>query len=233
MSRRLFRRLALWLLVALLSSSVPSAPSLRMPGVNAQSLPAGDATPSDPIPPAPTLTVAPVEDPHLPSLALSLAVAPDPLQLGETAVLTVTVLNQAPDPAEDLVITLPVPDTIQALTPPVLGRTGWQWNLGRLAGGAEQTLVASFQLRNAPPGDALAFTATAMARGLVLPVQRTGGVLVHERRPPPTTAAFIPGGRSTLRSHDGRVSVEFPPAASARPLTLRYRTLDAARADLA
>ena len=57
-------------------------------------------------------------DPHLPSLSLHLAVAPDPVALGDTVAITITIANDAPDPANDVVITLPTPDSALAVPGP-------------------------------------------------------------------------------------------------------------------
>src|SRR5262245_54563958 len=104
MTRSQFRRLAWLLLVTLLVNSIPGAAAAAAPPVAAghPSAPAA-AVAHDPEPPTSTSQVVqPVADPHLPSLSLHLAIAPDPLAVGETAVLTVTVINDAPDPANRL-----------------------------------------------------------------------------------------------------------------------------------
>jgi len=46
--------------------------------------------------------------------------------------------------------------------------------------------------------------------------------MVIDRSLSPVTAAFTPGAPTLLRSRDGQVSVQFPGAGAARPLTLRF-----------
>lgn len=62
-------------------------------------------------PPAPPALdqVPPPVDPRLPNLTLHIAVAPDPVLVGQVATITLTVENLAPDPADDLVVTLETP----------------------------------------------------------------------------------------------------------------------------
>src|SRR5215216_1753438 len=148
------------LLLTLLVSNLPSA------AAGAQINP-----PVESAPPPTLLTVAPVlpaPDAHLPALALDVAVAPDPLAVGDTAAITLTVTNGAPDPADDLVVTLPTPDGAIALPgPATLGAAqGWQWNLGHLDGASSLTLNATLRLERLPQGAALLLHPQASARGL-------------------------------------------------------------------
>jgi len=115
MDRRQMRgRAFAWLLlVALIVGWLPTASGSAAALTSPQG--AVDA-PADP-PPDP-LTVAPLTDPHLPSLTLQLAVDPDPVAVGDTVAFTLTLTNSAPDPAEGLVVTLPTPDGALALSGP-------------------------------------------------------------------------------------------------------------------
>src|SRR5262245_3626938 len=142
MTHSQFRRLAWLLLIALLVNSIPGVAAAPAPVAAGRLSAPATAVAHDPAPPTSTSQVVqPVADPHLPSLSLHLAVAPDPLAVGETAVVTLTVINDAPDPARALVVTLPTPDGALALPGPnTLGPTqGWQWSVGQLVGHSRTT----------------------------------------------------------------------------------------------
>src|SRR5437867_4182451 len=115
------RMLARWychcarlLLVALIVGWLPTASGS---GAAFSSPQMGVDAPADPPPDA--LTVAPVADPHLPSLTLRLALASDPVAVGDTVAFTLTLTNAADNPAEGLVVILPTPDGALALNGPV------------------------------------------------------------------------------------------------------------------
>jgi RHS repeat-associated protein len=215
--RRLARLLALALLVSLLPSAALVAPA---PAVEAAPAP----TDNHSAPPLPALTPAP--DPQLPSLAIAIDIAPDTIVVGDTAAITLTIDNAAPHAADDLVVSLPTPDGALPLPGPGLVSTaqGWQWNLGRLDGQASATLTATLRLLALPPGQALRLLPQASAAGLAAPIRARGGAVVVAARGP-ATAAFTPGTPATLRSRDGRVSVQLPATAADRRLTLRHRAL--------
>lgn len=157
-------------------------------------------------------------------LSLHSALDPDPVAIGETATLTITVINDAPDPATNLVVTLPTPEGALALPGPdtVSPTGGWRWRVGRLAGRTTIALTGTLRVVRAPPGDALLLTAQATADGLARPVQEYGGASVVDRARGPTTARFTPGAAAVLRSADGHVQVQLPARASNRALTLRH-----------
>src|SRR5438876_10577629 len=95
-----YRRFARLLVVVLVLTHVfPGARLLGAPA--ALAAPAADEQPPQP------LTVAPVTEPHLPSLTLQSTVTPDPVAVGDTATLPVTVANGAPDPAENPLLPIP------------------------------------------------------------------------------------------------------------------------------
>jgi hypothetical protein len=167
------------------------------------------------------LTVAPVTDPHLPALALAIALAPDPVAIGDTLALTLTVANGAADPAEDLVVSLPRPDGALPLSGPIT-RTpldGWLWDVGRLEAQSSIALTATLRLVRMPAGQALLLRPQATARGLADPLVTEGGALVVDPTLGPATARFSPGAPITLRR--GRVQLDFPAGGFDRPLTLR------------
>jgi YD repeat-containing protein len=105
----------------------------------------------------PPLTVPPVIDPHLPSLTLQLTIAPDPITVGDTLPFTLSGANQASDPADALVVSVPLPDNAEALPSPNLisAPPGWQWNIGQLAGRTSTTLSGALRLLRPPSGDAV------------------------------------------------------------------------------
>ena len=86
-SRRLLRSM---LLVLALGWFPPSATGAAAPWP-APGM-AGELPGSQPI----IRTVPPVTDPHRPSLTLHLDVAPSPIAVGDTAAITLTVINGAP-----------------------------------------------------------------------------------------------------------------------------------------
>src|SRR5437867_8984795 len=107
MARRQMRgRAFAWLLLlALIVGWLPTASGSAAAFSSPQR--AVDA-PADP--PPNVLTVAPTQpapDAHLPALALEADVPPTPLAVGDTSTITLTITNGAPDPADDLVVTLP------------------------------------------------------------------------------------------------------------------------------
>lgn len=158
---RSLRLLARLLLLALVSSWLPAAPVLpAIPSATSGS----DIAAADPAP----LSVPAVADPHLPTLSLGIAVAPDPVAIGDTAALTITVSNDAPNPATNLVVTLPTPDGALAQPGPntINPTAGWRWTVARLDGHATVDLTGSLRLVRAPAGDALVLDALATADGL-------------------------------------------------------------------
>ena len=228
------RRLAYLLLIALISGWLPQAAVVApLPAAPvALAAPAGGALGDPPAPPAP-LKVAPVTDPHLPSLSLHITVAPDPVALGDTVALTITLMNDAPDPANNVVITLPTPDGALAVPGPntISPTGGWQWALKSLDGRSSTSVTGSLRMVQRPAGDALLLRATVIAQGLAQPLPGVGGALVVDRTLGPVTSPFTPGSPVTVRSRDGRIQVQVPARAAAQALTLRYGTtpLDGAR----
>ena len=197
---RSLRLLARLLLLALVSSWLPAAPVL--PAILSATS-GNDIAPVD----SPPLSVAAVTDPHLPTLSLGIAVAPDPVAIGDTAALTITVSNDAPNPATNLVVTLPTPDGALAQPGPntINPTAGWRWTVARLDGHATVDLTGSLRLVRAPAGDALVLDALATADGLASPIPGTGGAAVIDRAHGPATVRYTPGGAVILRSADGRV----------------------------
>jgi len=96
-------------------------------------------------------------DLHLPSLSLHLAVAPDPVALGDTVAITITIANDAPNPVYDLVLTLPTPDGALAASGPntISPTKGWQWTLKSLDGHSRMTATGRLRVVQRPVGDAV------------------------------------------------------------------------------
>ncbi|MFL5804112.1 MAG: Calx-beta domain-containing protein, partial [Roseiflexaceae bacterium] len=216
--QRLYRNFSRLVLLALLCGWLPSA-AVAQPGAVGATMSAA----SDRVPTAIQQSVPTFVDPHLPSLTLQLEIAPSPIAVGDTAILTVTVTNQAPDAANELVVTMPTPGAALAeVGPNTLSPTqGWAWRLPRLDAHSSTTLAGSARLVRMPPGEALLFLASATARGLSRPVQERGGAIVADRARGPATATFTPGSRTTLRGADGRITVTIPGQAANRRLTVR------------
>ncbi len=204
--------------------------------------------------PIPALPVA--KDPQLPGLVLGIEVATEVVRVGDPITITLFLINRAAAPADDLVLTLPVPDGARALTngKPTPQLRSWSWNLGTLPGQQSVSVTATLQLTRMPQGEALLLTPEATARGLAAPVRAEGGALVDERVPqalpqgdggdsvaPATTIAtpaedpptpFLPSKPVVLRSPRGRVAISVPGDASKQPLQLRYRFADAVLPEL-
>jgi RHS repeat-associated protein/uncharacterized repeat protein (TIGR01451 family) len=69
------------------------------------------------LPPDPAPVPAPPVAPPLPALTLTLAVDPPVVPVGETVVVTLTLTNAADVPADDLRLTLPLPDGVAVIRP--------------------------------------------------------------------------------------------------------------------
>jgi len=131
---------------------------------------------------------------------------PTPSLVGQVATIVVTVTNEAPDPANDLAITLaPVAGTVpQPGAGLASAQSGWAWTPGTLAGGATTEVRATALVAQAPPGDAFLAQASATARGLGRPLTTEGGALLAPGLgvpatlpPPPTPATVAPGATAT------------------------------------
>ncbi len=135
MRKRISRRISLLVVVAMLLTLWPSLQSqaqnallpltspatpgsatataglptpIGTPGNNFTPTATPDA-PSSPPPATPIITVTPQPNPHLPGLVPHISFNPNPIAVGDSAVLTITIDNQAPDPATSLTVNLPVP----------------------------------------------------------------------------------------------------------------------------
>ncbi|MFL5802198.1 MAG: hypothetical protein ACJ8CR_10720, partial [Roseiflexaceae bacterium] len=219
MLRFLTHRLPLIILLGLLANGLPPASLAMPPSTSAQS---DRLQIEEPI--SRPLAVPPVIDTHLPSLTLHLALAPNPVAIGDTVTLTLTITNEAPDPAEDLVVALPTPDGALALPGPhtLSPAAGWRWPIGHLDGPASVNVIGQLRLLRRPSGDALLLHAQATARGLDLPIHEIGGALLTNRTLSTATIRFLPGATTRLRSRDRRVQVDLPSRAFGRALNLRH-----------
>lgn len=76
-----------------------------------------------------------------PGLALAIQITPDPLTVGESAMLSVQITNRAPYPAENMVVTAPTPEGALAESGPITINlvAGWRWAVGHLDGNASAT----------------------------------------------------------------------------------------------
>jgi len=143
---------------------------------------------------------------------LSIAVAPEQLIVGETATITLTVTNQAPDPANALVITLATPEGTQGVAGPgfVSDKQGWQWTQPSLAAQSSTSVTANLQVTKLPAGEALIARAQVTAKGLSQPISRNGGAVVSAKTAGVASSSFVPGKAAELKSEDGRIEVKFP-----------------------
>jgi hypothetical protein len=146
------------------------------------------------------------------------------IAVGDTAVLTITVSNGAPDPALDLSLKLPTPDGAVAEPGPntISPTQGWQWTLPRLEQYSSASFTGALRVVRMPKGNALLLRPEATARGLSFAAREVGGAVVIDRAHGPATTVFTPGADATLRSSDGTVTVRFPSGGFDRRLTLRH-----------
>lgn len=230
LAARLIGLVVVWSLVA---SALPSWPFLS-PSPSGPNVPGGP-DPFSPPPAAAVHTLPPVVDPHLPSLSVAVAVAPDPVVVGQEATVSVTVTNEAPDPATDLSVLLPLPAGVTATTPTVplpapfaaraaaagLPIAGWTW-APTLGANARVTVTARLVVAQPPADGALVLAPVVGAKGVAQPVQATGGALVADAAPVAATQAYAPDAATRLASADTRVTVDVPDGAAATPLTLAY-----------
>jgi uncharacterized repeat protein (TIGR01451 family) len=207
---RLARLSSLVLVLFVLASVFPAAvvtPVLAAP----QSITAAQTDPTTPAS-APIVAQAVATTPA-PGLSLTVAIGPDPVPIGETATISITVANRSPSAANNLVVIAPTPDGAVAERGPVTVTpiAGWRWNVGQLPAEDTTTVTGTLRLVRAPTGDAVVATAQATADGLPTPASATGGAMAIDRAQGPATAAFTPGTAATLRSSNGRVTVQLPP----------------------
>jgi hypothetical protein len=226
MRRRFTGLLSFALLAFLLLQSFP------VTNVYAQEVPTHpDVAPAveTPIPPPPDpITVPPIEDPHLPSLSLRLQTEPLWAALGDVITATITVLNSAPDAAEELSVTLPLPTEAQSLTKDAaLTDKGWFWSLDTLKPGAQTVVTATMRLNAIPFGEALILQPEALARGLTVPIVATGGSLVT------TTPEAKPGAPPELEPSSDELTTSEPTLEGSLPPAEMLPTVPDAQADVA
>ena len=201
-----------------------------------------DVIESQPVPPPapysqepPTTPIAPlsVADGHASALLVLIAVNPDPITVGETAVISLTINNISPDAADDAQLHLPLPagSNLVPLANPALQseNAGWLWSLGHIDGQGTKVVTASIQVGALPPGEALVLRPSIIARDMPQPVQTVGGAIVI---PTPstleavtTTAAFQPGRPMTFRSKDSTVAVTMQDRTATKQLRVHYAHL--------
>src|SRR5512145_2539246 len=147
--------------IGLIVGSVPPAAWASAPTSTGQ--PTAAAMPAIRPPAVVTHQVPPYVAATLPSLHLDLMVTPDPLTIGQTATVSLTVTNNANHPADDLRIFMPVPAGVTPLS--VAPDGAWQWTQAQLAGHQQQVFTATLQLDRMPQGQALLLKPQATARG--------------------------------------------------------------------
>lgn len=150
-NRRLFKVLSLLtsflLVVNPLAGSTITAPNV------AHAQPRSGNGTSPVTPPPERRTVPPLVDPRLPSLNISMKVTPHVVAVGDILTVTLTVNNSASNPANNLVVSLPIPEGTVAH--PVPQPSGWSWQQSILGGPSRVTLTATLRVAQMPPGTAL------------------------------------------------------------------------------
>ena len=165
--------------------------------------------PDTPDPPTPdTLSASEQDDPHLPSLHLSMEVNPRTVSVRDVFTITLTVLNMDPDAATNLTVTLPLPEGASSYPDPNSYPDGWTWTQSSLGADSTVTFTATLQLDQSPTGDAVLAFPAATAAGLDMPVKEVGGALVVPSSPTTTTTTYSSGTATSMNSDDGTVHLE-------------------------
>jgi YD repeat-containing protein len=202
------------------------APLLPAPVLRAQEAPAiPDVQPTlaepvfaDPLPvgEVPTTTVSTPQ----PTLAVAVFTDPEIVQVGAWVTVSVQIANRSLDPAEDVIVTLPLPDGVTAgADAPDAQADGWVWNLGTLKGESHMMVSARMRLNRMPRGAALLIEPQVQARWLEVPVRGIGGAVVDERPFPlgradtgdsPVGGPLTPEADSTRDSETTLATTETP-----------------------
>ena len=174
------------------------------------------------------LTAAPYVAKATPSLTIHQTLSPNAVAVGDTVTATLTVTNNSPAAARDVVATLPIPvgATAAFAAKDSTSTKGWRWTLPQLEGKATTTFTATFRMAQNPPGDAVLLFPEVSARGMDAPVSDIAGAVVVEHTTPSARTSFTPGTKSVLRSTNGRVEVNFSDKGYANGLTLSQSSRD-------
>src|SRR5690348_10002607 len=113
MIKRITRRVSLLLIIAVLLNSLPAAASQAAAPTQSGGITrivAPDPVPPSPPLPSPTKLTATATAPILgPSLDMRVSTQLVPAAVGDTVPFTITVTNQGNAPAQDMVVTVPLP----------------------------------------------------------------------------------------------------------------------------
>jgi RHS repeat-associated protein/uncharacterized repeat protein (TIGR01451 family) len=215
------RIISIFILVSLLSSMFPPAQALAL---NDTPPPNNTSTQDPPLETSPVIQVTPVNDPQLPSLSLHAELSADTVEIGDIVTATVTLINSAPYPANNVVVTLPLPVGTQHSTVDGSGQTvdGWLWNIDQFLGNESITLTAVLQINVLPDKNVLLIEIEAQADELEEPLLERGGALVLSDVSTQAAANYRTGNTSRLRSVDHRVTVDFPEDGFTSALSLEY-----------
>jgi len=201
------------LLIQLALIAVLLLPSLPPAVVRAEEQPLAQQQDPEPPsdltePPSTPITVPPLEEQRLPSLAMRLQVAPeDWVRVGDIVTATITLWNQASFPAEETVVTMPLPEAVAPADPadPSFSGDSYRWALNTIPAGGTTVITASLRLTAVPAGEALLLRPEVTARGLSLPIVATGGALVSTLSAEPTTVTSL---SESLTKTDDAASTE-------------------------
>ena len=229
MVRKIHWHLTMLLLAAMLVTLIAAsrdqvkAAATQAPfSINSTAVPEPSTTSTPPgspqLPTPPSLLIPPAANPHIPSLRLDFDLSPNPIAVGDTATITVRVTNQAPDAAQNLTISLPLPTGAVALPS---NAQSFAWNVPSLAGNTGFTLTGQLHLNQLPAGSTLLLRPQLTANG-VAALTRSGGAIVVDRNLAPATARFTSGTATTLQSQDSQVEVNVPAGLFTSSLNLRH-----------
>ncbi len=148
--------------------------------------------------PAPR-SVAPLVDPHLPSLAIKVDVVPKLASVGDTLTATIHVFNQAADPASNVVITLPRPAGVSRIT-------GLSQSL--------QTGITSSSIRS---GGSSSSSISGASSGSWLPVGYDPPSSASPTSSPASTASAVPSAQSSATAGTATVTSPINSTVSSTP----------------
>ncbi len=221
MLKHISRCISMFLIVAFLLSSISPVSAQVQQAKPMVSSSVSAATPAQSSPPLPVpqqLIATPVVSQHLPSLAIQVDSSLIPANVGDTVPFTITVTNQAPDPAKNMVVALPIPAEAiaQPSDAPVL-----RWDMAELMGKSSASFTVQLRIVAVPAGGALLLDPQVTAQGLPMPATRHAGLLINSTTSP-TTAQYSPNQDTILKSTDGSVDLNIPAGAYNGKLTLGY-----------
>ncbi|WP_164689482.1 RHS repeat-associated core domain-containing protein [Herpetosiphon llansteffanensis] len=148
------------------------------------------------------------------------------VSVGQAVPFTLTLINRSTTEGHNIVVSLPVPAGVQALSKTnLVDQTQWQWQIKRLKPQSQQTFSGSIRITSRPTHGALLFNPHANASNLPQAATLSAGALIA----PQTTAKQVEHWQTQdqmLQSSDQRVSIALPTGAHAAHFSyVPYQTM--------